>query len=188
MIDSSRLFPTIMDREMSTEDRPWPGFQGALGHTIRVWRTDRGLTQQELAERAGISRSYLNQLEKGSRGASRSGVSTEVIARIGQALGVEPSALLAAARAREERSDSAAAAHYPEPQANLLSASATAGAIRPPSERLSGVWKKGGAPQPEAEADRARIRALREFEMLLPYLSPDDLDIVLAMMRRLARG
>ncbi|MCA9982032.1 MAG: helix-turn-helix transcriptional regulator [Anaerolineales bacterium] len=34
---------------------------------IQVWRVYRGLTQQALAEQAGISPSYLSQLESGKR-------------------------------------------------------------------------------------------------------------------------
>lgn len=34
---------------------------------LQVWRTQRGLTQQALAERAGITASYLSQLENGQR-------------------------------------------------------------------------------------------------------------------------
>jgi DNA-binding transcriptional regulator YiaG len=34
---------------------------------IRVWREYRGLTQQQLAEVAGISKPYLSQLESGKR-------------------------------------------------------------------------------------------------------------------------
>jgi hypothetical protein len=41
--------------------------------------------------------------------------------------------------------------------------------------------------EPADAADgHARIQALREFEMLLPYVSVEDLEIVLSMMRRLA--
>lgn len=34
---------------------------------VRVWREYRGLTQQQLAESAGISKSYLSQIESGKR-------------------------------------------------------------------------------------------------------------------------
>jgi len=34
---------------------------------IRVWREHRGLTQQQLAESAGISTPYLSQIESGKR-------------------------------------------------------------------------------------------------------------------------
>jgi DNA-binding XRE family transcriptional regulator len=34
---------------------------------VRVWREYRGLTQQQVAEKAGISKPYLSQLETGQR-------------------------------------------------------------------------------------------------------------------------
>lgn len=34
---------------------------------IKLWREYRGLTQQELADRAGISKPYLSQIETGKR-------------------------------------------------------------------------------------------------------------------------
>ncbi len=37
------------------------------GNPIRVWREFRGLSQGELATKAGISASYLSQLESGKR-------------------------------------------------------------------------------------------------------------------------
>jgi len=35
--------------------------------SIKLWREHRGLTQQELATRAGISKPYLSQIETGKR-------------------------------------------------------------------------------------------------------------------------
>ena len=37
------------------------------GNPLRVWREYRGLTQQQVAEAAGISKPYLSQLESGQR-------------------------------------------------------------------------------------------------------------------------
>lgn len=50
---------------------------------IRVWREYRGLTQQQVAEAAGISKPYLSQLESGQRKGT-----TEVLRAIGRALNV----------------------------------------------------------------------------------------------------
>lgn len=50
-------------------------------NALRVWREHRQLTQQELAERAGISKPYLSQLEAGKRAGT-----TEVLARLAEAL------------------------------------------------------------------------------------------------------
>ena len=48
---------------------------------LRVWREHRHLTQQELADRAGISKPYLSQLEAGKRTGT-----TDVLARLAEAL------------------------------------------------------------------------------------------------------
>jgi DNA-binding XRE family transcriptional regulator len=48
---------------------------------IRVWREYRGLTQQQLADKAGISKPYLSQLESGKRTGT-----TEVLHSLAQAL------------------------------------------------------------------------------------------------------
>lgn len=37
----------------------------SLGHAIRHYRQQAGLTQEELASQVGIDRSYLSRLEKG---------------------------------------------------------------------------------------------------------------------------
>ncbi|MCB0113952.1 MAG: helix-turn-helix transcriptional regulator [Caldilineaceae bacterium] len=50
---------------------------------VRVWRRHRGLTQDELAAEAGISKSYLSQIESGKR----QGTAT-VLAALAQALHV----------------------------------------------------------------------------------------------------
>lgn len=66
----------------------------AVGRAIATARTERGLTQTELAEAAGISRSSIARLEAGDHGAS-----VDVLFNIAVALGTKPSALLAAAEA-----------------------------------------------------------------------------------------
>ncbi len=50
---------------------------------IRVWRNHRGLTQQQLADQAGISKPYLSQLESGKRTGS-----ADVLAALAKALNV----------------------------------------------------------------------------------------------------
>lgn len=48
---------------------------------VKVWREHSGLTQQELAQRAGISAAYLSQIESGTRSGS-----TAVLQALAQAL------------------------------------------------------------------------------------------------------
>ena len=50
---------------------------------IRVWRQYRGFTQQQVADKARISKPYLSQLESGQRKGT-----TEVLAAIARALNV----------------------------------------------------------------------------------------------------
>jgi transcriptional regulator with XRE-family HTH domain len=56
---------------------------------LRRWRNARGMSQDELALAAEVSRSYLSQIEKGSFYAS-----LKIIGRLAEALEVEPSELL----------------------------------------------------------------------------------------------
>ncbi|MGH6898359.1 MAG: helix-turn-helix transcriptional regulator [Geminicoccaceae bacterium] len=53
-------------------------------HPIRVWREYRRMTQDQLAQAAGVRRAYIAQLESGKRRGS-----TKVRADIAQALGVD---------------------------------------------------------------------------------------------------
>ncbi len=70
-------------------------FAQALGRAIKVLRTDLGLERRELAERAGISYSYLTEIENGNKPPSSS-----VLRPIAHALGLRLSELTEAAEAR----------------------------------------------------------------------------------------
>ena len=56
---------------------------------LRRLRNAKGLSQDDLAYEAGVSRSYLSQLEKGAFYAS-----LRIIGRLADALNVEPAELL----------------------------------------------------------------------------------------------
>lgn len=71
---------------------------------IRVWREHRGLSQQQLADAAGISKPYLSQLEAGRREASQ-----RVIRRLARALRVGVLDLIRPEPAGETAKSSAAA-------------------------------------------------------------------------------
>ena len=56
---------------------------------LRRLRNAKGVSQDELAHEANVSRSYLSQLEKGTFYAS-----LNIVGRLAEALGVEPAELL----------------------------------------------------------------------------------------------
>lgn len=56
--DGFRIPADILERELAGEV------------PIKLWRQERGLTQQALARAAGISKPYLSQIENGKRRAS----------------------------------------------------------------------------------------------------------------------
>ncbi len=47
-----------------------PGIRERFGDAVRARREELGLTQEELAERAGIHRTYLSDVERGTRNVS----------------------------------------------------------------------------------------------------------------------
>ena len=67
----------------------------ALGRAIRELRSTAALSQEELAHRIGMHRTYLGGIERGERNPSYTN-----ILRIAEALGIAGSALLAAAERR----------------------------------------------------------------------------------------
>jgi len=71
----------------------------ALGTAIKVLRTDLGMERKDLAERAGISYSYLASIESGTRQPS-----SQVLVAIAGALGMRSHELLATAERRRDRS------------------------------------------------------------------------------------
>ena len=63
--------------------------KGLFGKRVRERRLALGLTQQELADRAGIHRSYIGQIEMGKRN-----VTLKSVARIAEALQINIASLL----------------------------------------------------------------------------------------------
>ncbi|NLF11802.1 MAG: helix-turn-helix transcriptional regulator, partial [Anaerolineaceae bacterium] len=50
--------------------------QRLVGNNIRYYRIQAGLTQEDLAKRAGINRSYISALERGTKNARLSTLAT----------------------------------------------------------------------------------------------------------------
>ena len=60
-----------------------------FGETLRGYRQQAGMSQEKLAETAGLDRTYVGGAERGERN-----VSLVNIARLANALGIRPSQLL----------------------------------------------------------------------------------------------
>lgn len=60
-----------------------------LAENIRKYRQELGLSQEELAARAGLHRTYISSVERAERN-----VSLENIFHIAEALGIEPALLI----------------------------------------------------------------------------------------------
>jgi transcriptional regulator with XRE-family HTH domain len=62
-----------------------------FGKTLRELRTERGLSQEKLAEMAGLDRNYVGMIERGERNPA-----VVNIVRIAKALGIAPGDLFRA--------------------------------------------------------------------------------------------
>jgi len=79
--DSARLALDRREEELIPAEVTYAILDGE--NPIKVWREYRGLTQQQLAEMANISTSYLSQIETNKRTGT-----TEVLGNIARALSV----------------------------------------------------------------------------------------------------
>ena len=61
-----------------------------LGENVRTLRRERGLSQEELAFQAGMKRSYLSDLERGTRNPT-----VRALGRLAEALAIDPARLIA---------------------------------------------------------------------------------------------
>ena len=164
-----------------------PGFAEALGRTIKVLRTDLGIERRELAERAGISYSYLTEIENGNKPPSSS-----VLAPIAQALGLRMYQLTEAAEARMD-------ARLSEELASHGTAASEALGARAPEETLhqlrlgataasTNVSARDWALQPSLRGPNRELRAVMiELERLLRRMAPDDIERLMDFARRLSR-
>jgi len=70
MLEDIRDFDTAMGEIMAGEELvPLEVVDAVLGgeNPIKVWRHYRRLTQEDLAKKAGITKGYLSQIERGKR-------------------------------------------------------------------------------------------------------------------------
>lgn len=76
--------PQSMTKKVQTRFKP-----PKLRNFVKEWRLHRGLTQEQLAERAGMSVGNVSQFERGLQGFSQEGLQA-----LAEALGTEPGYLL----------------------------------------------------------------------------------------------
>lgn len=176
-----------------------PRFGEAVGRTIKVLRTDHGLSRKELAERVDISYSYLSEIENGNKPPSN-----VVLGAIAATLGMQLHELIADAERRLAPPElEADLFSTPSPAAWVLEANAD---LAPPSLRRHRTMQPWLGRDEESRADELQPsyphgrqeRAMRnlnrdqevgsrELRELVHRLSPEDLERVLDLARRLAR-
>ncbi len=174
------------------------GFLQGLGRAVQVLRTELGLGRKDLAERAGLSYSYLSEIENGAKQPS-----SKALILLAKALGLDVYELIAAAEARMQ-----AAVEASPPEADDADAyrSTTRQTLRSSgypiapqasirdwfhsdSRRSSPLEEKtlGLLDEPLGEAGPPEPDTLEELEELLSTLSDDDRERVLDLARRLSR-
>jgi transcriptional regulator with XRE-family HTH domain len=142
------------------------GEPGSLGALLRRHRGAAGITQEELAERSGLSVQAISMLERGLRHAPRS----STIETLARALVLDPAqhaALVAAARERR-------AAAGDDPPAGEP---ATAG----PGPDQRGNGERSGEPAIGAPGSAARMGLAPAWRPVLPWLSLVLLPLVLGL-------
>lgn len=141
----------------------------ALGRTIQVLRTSKGLSRRDLASRASISYSYLSAIENGDKRPS-----AKILTLVASALGVHGHELLAAAEARvaEARMEDDEVAGARETDAVLEQLE---------ERRMSRQLQRLGYPV----APRSELGALEELRVLISQMDPGDVDFLIEMARKL---
>jgi len=159
--------PTEPETSLSPQLRG--DFYRALGHTIKVARTDLGIDRKDLAEMAGISYSYLAAIEVGKKQPS-----SQVLFAIAEALGLRSHELLESVEGRRER--------------NLATSESTPGWLlgRSVSARHASVTPMAAAvaPPPMAQPDEPEA-FLGEMRVLSESMSDSDKQLLLNMARKL---
>ena len=173
-------------------DRERPEMYQALGRTIQVLRTDQGLERKDLAERAGISYSYLAAIENGKKPPS-----SNVLFAIAAALGLRSHELLASTETRIERDANLASRpqmerpsirrqwFHQESRAIEADPVPAAMAAAPPPESMDPALEDRAEMPLNRTIPRSPTGFLMELERLTAGLNDDDRELVLDLARRL---
>ena len=70
MILYASAYKIILNKEYKVRMENLPGLDTAIASVVRAARAKTGLSQEQFADFAGLSRVYIAQLETGERGAS----------------------------------------------------------------------------------------------------------------------
>ena len=157
--------------------RRQPNYYEALGRAIKVVRTEQGVERRELAEKAGISYSYLAEIENGNKTPT-----SDVLLAIAQALGLRPSELHAAADSLPDRTiwESRPSLR----QANIAASAERAWPGQTAQYRL--LMKPPDPPRPApTPTPTDRQAMLNELMGILERTSDHDIETILRMVRRL---
>jgi len=147
----------------------------SLGRTIKLYRTAWDMSRKELAEKAGLSYSYVSEIENGGKHPS-----TKALHLIARALDTSPARLMDASE------------DLPELTGTLLARESGAPYLE--SRRQSGArarqrrWLDAPSPISQVVKDAPwddLHDVLGELERLLAELEPDDRERVLDLARRL---
>jgi transcriptional regulator with XRE-family HTH domain len=198
-----------LPEESLTREQSGPAFDRALARAVRLLRTERGLERRELAERAGLSYTYLSEIETGKKRPA-----AQRLLAIAQALDLRPHELMALAETMIAEEAAAEEAKEAEDVAELTAAVSESLAERPrffhappeahglavPPPPSAPAFSPLNEPPPQQSApptgraapqQRARqpdaAAALRELRLLLARLAPEDVERVLDLARRLVR-
>lgn len=151
-----------------------PVYDEALGRAIKVLRTEQGLERRELAEAAGVSYSYLAEIENGNKPPS-----SQVLFALCEVLGVRPSQLHAAADSLREPAPEAPPI---SPRLSDIAASAQR-AWSPTVQRRMAMQAPPDALVDAPGSERRRL--LEELFGRLEQMSEEDLEMLLRMVRRI---
>ena len=137
-------------------------------------RTDLGIERRDLAERAGISYSYITEIENGNKPPSSS-----VLGPIAAALGLRMSQLIEAAEGRMETQGTEWNLNSPMEESALYARSDDPAQV--PFGEYSSMRPSLRGP------NRDKRTAVIELERLMRNMAPEDIERLLDYARRLTR-